>query len=88
MTGQCKRLERIWMKALVAKSRGTSKYLGGGDKGIMSGKHSPRRDSNWGNSIRHAQSVRATPKCSVVSANAAFPYRKGVYLVVLIVKHN
>lgn len=33
MTGKCKGLERIWMKALVTKSRGTSKYLGGGAKG-------------------------------------------------------
>ena len=40
----------------------------------MSGKHCPRRDSNWGNSIRHAQSVRATPKCSVVSTYAALPF--------------
>jgi hypothetical protein len=70
MTGKCKGLERIWMKSVVAKSRGTSKYLGGGDEGAtkMSEKHSPRRDSNWGNSIRHAQSVRDTPKFSVVSA--------------------
>jgi len=76
MTGKCKGLERIWIKALLAKSRGTSKYLGGGEKGTtkMSGKRSPRRDSNWRNFIRHAQSVRATPKCSVVSAYAALPF--------------
>jgi len=76
MTGKCEGLERIWMKALVAKSRGTSKYLGGGDKETtkMSGKHSPRRDSNWGNS-QTAQSIRATPNCSVVSAYAALPFK-------------
>jgi hypothetical protein len=75
-TGKCKGLERIWMRALVAKSRGTSKYFGGGDKGTtkMSGKHSPRRDSNCGNFIRHAQNVRATPKCWVISAYAALPF--------------
>jgi len=32
MTGKCEGLERIWMKALVAKSTDTSKYLGRGDK--------------------------------------------------------
>jgi hypothetical protein len=40
----------------------------------MSGKHSPRRVSNWGTSIRHAHRVRATPKCSVVSAYAGLPF--------------
>lgn len=68
------------MKALVAKSRGTSKYLGGGAKGTtkISGKHSSRRDSNWGNSIRHVHSVRATSKCLVVSAYAALPFNGGL----------
>jgi hypothetical protein len=76
MTGKCEGLEKIWMKALVAKSRGTSKYLDGGDKETtkMSGKHSHRRDSNWGNS-QTAQSIRATPNCSVVNAYAALPFK-------------
>ena len=40
----------------------------------MLGKHSTRRDSKWGNSIRHVHSVRATSKCLVASAYAALPF--------------
>jgi hypothetical protein len=68
MTGKCEELERIGVKALVVKLRGTSRYLGGWAKGTtkMSGKHSPSRDSNWtiSEGMSRALQLHHTAQCS------------------------